>query len=201
MPPNRRLALLLCALALFVFGFLVRTLGSVGPAWVTVVFDERSPVAWLTSVLLASAAVAAASAALHAARPRPLSLVAVLALAAGLDEWFMGHERLKEALLFGPFEGDIEAMGILGDLPLAVAGLVMLAALVPLFREPPHPWVRPLLGAFVALSACALTLDLFAPIDPWHAVEEVIECVAAALVFAGMLCSGARPQVQALADT
>lgn len=50
------------------------------------------------------------------------------------------------------------------------------------------------------MTLASVGMDLLLPVDPWHAVEELLEAVVATALLATALCSAAPTQVQALAE-
>jgi len=101
--PARLVAGVLALLALLMAAMAAAYWPWLEQAWAT----EQAPLAWLQSSLLWSAATLALLLAL--AEPgagHGWALVSALLLAAALDERFMGHEWLKDWLLFHAFDGD-----------------------------------------------------------------------------------------------
>ncbi len=193
------LLLVLAALGLFVVVFLAVSLAGDEPGQFGVLEREDSPVAWLVSVLFCMTAATAVGLALIPAaaerRTWPLWLLAAGCLVAGLDEAFMGHERLKEVILFGLYSGDIEAMGGVGDLPMLAYPLVGLPVMWPLLRRPPSVWTGRLWLAAMILAGLAVFADVFLDPFTWQAVEELLEVGAAGLLLAGGLAGLADAQV------
>lgn len=148
---------------------------------------EDSPTAWLSSVLLAGAALVSLLNGELAAPARWTWRFAAFALALmALDERFMGHERLKEWLLFSVFDGELPRMGWLGDLPVAIYGLGGLAVLWRLHARQALGPGRVWLIAAVFLGLAALVFDI-AGLGAWFQVlEEALE-VSAEAVFLGAL--------------
>ncbi len=163
------------------------------------VATEDAPLAWLQSSLLWSAATLALLLALaERAGQRGWAGLALMLACLALDERFMGHERLKDWLLFHAFDGDPQRMGLWGDAPMLGYGIGGLLVLAWLRRQ---RWPRPALRLMVAavLVGCgALALDLFGRTLAWQALEECGEALAEALFCCGLLlrAQGLLAQVQ-----
>jgi hypothetical protein len=184
---NHRRAFVVLGLSAGVAAFVAIALATAEPGPLAMLNRERSPIAWLVSVLLCMAAAAALGLALSAAKPWRFGLLAAGCVGAGLDEAFMFHERLKESILFGVFEGDLDAMGVLGDLPMLIYPIAGLAIMVPLLQSPPSMWSRWLWGAALALGTLAVGGDILLPVHPWQAVEELTEVAVATCLLLGTL--------------
>jgi hypothetical protein len=151
---------------------------------------EEAPTAWLQSSMLWScASLALLLATVEPARLPGWSLIAVGLAAAALDERFMGHERLKDWILFRFYGGNLEAMGRVGDLPILVYGLGGLLVLAWLIRSPARPrfaglrWmVAAVLAGFVALGLDLAGNDLFVQV-----FEEGFELLAETLFACALL--------------
>ena len=195
----KAIALALVGLGLFVVVFVGVSLAGDEPGQLGVLEREDSPVAWLVSVLFCMSAAVAVGLALtragSGARTWPLWLLAAGCVAAGLDEAFMGHERLKEAILFSTYDGDIEAMGVVGDLPMLAYPLLGAPVMWPLLREPPAVWTGRLWLAALILACLAVLADVLLDPFTWQAVEELLEVGAAGLLLAGGLIGLAGAQV------
>ncbi len=182
--PARLVAAVLSLVALLMGAMLAAHWPWIERAWAL----EQAPLAWLQSSLLWSAATLALV--LAVAEPggaRGWGFVSALLMGAALDERFMGHEWLKDRLLFQAFDGDAARMGLWGDLPMlayGIGGLVLLAWLRRL------AWPRPALRLMVAATAVgctAVALDLATTSLGWQAVEECGEALAEALFGCGLL--------------
>jgi len=151
---------------------------------------EEAPTAWLQSSMLWScASLALLLATVEPARLPGWSLIAVGLAAAALDERFMGHERLKDWILFRFYGGNLEAMGRVGDLPILVYGLGGLLVLAWVIRSPARPrfaglrWmVAAVLAGFVALGLDLAGNDLFVQV-----FEEGFELLAETLFACALL--------------
>lgn len=180
--------------ALFYSGaalFVGVVLGRARPVWQTLFAEELSPISWATSTLLAMTAAVAVANALKARHVWAHAGLAAICLLGAVDERFMGHERLGEMILFSLFDGDVEAMGAWGDLPLLLYLIAGGAVLWPLLRQPTHRWLRPLWGTAIALVASAVFMDIVLPLRPWHSIEEVVEVFAAVSLLVGSLAAAA----------
>jgi hypothetical protein len=180
----RLVAGVLALLALMMGAMVVAHWPWLEQAWAT----EQAPLAWLQSSLLWSAATLALLLALtEPGAGRGWALVSVLLLAAALDERFMGHEWLKDWLLFHAFGGNVARMGLWGDAPILVYAAGGLGLLVWLRRLAwPKPALR-LMVAAVTVGCGALALDLATQSLGWQTVEECGEALAEALFDCGLL--------------
>lgn len=182
--PARLVAAVLSLVALLMAAMLAAHWPWIERAWAL----EQAPLAWLQSSLLWSAATLALVLALvEPGGARGWGIVAALLLGAALDERFMGHEWLKDWLLFQAFGGDAARMGIWGDLPIlgyGLGGFVLLAWLRRLAW--PRPALRLMLAA-VAVGCGALALDLATTQLGWQALEECGEALAEALFDCALL--------------
>lgn len=151
---------------------------------------EEAPIAWLQSSMIWScASLSLLLATVERSRLRGWSLVAVGLAGAALDERFMGHERLKDWILFRFYGGDMDAMGHLGDLPILVYGIGGVLVLTWLIRSPALPrfagrrWmVAAVLAGFVALGLDLASNDLFVQV-----FEEGFELLAETLFACALL--------------
>ncbi|WP_124541702.1 hypothetical protein [Piscinibacter terrae] len=180
----------LIAAVLAVVGIFVAIIWLNWPWLEQAVAVEEAPTAWLQSSMLWScASLALLLATVERSRPPGWSLVAVGLAGAALDERFMGHERLKDWILFRFYGGNVEAMGRVGDLPILVYGLGGVLVLAWLLRSPAAPrfagmrWmVAAVLAGFVALGLDLASNDLFVQV-----FEEGFELLAETLFACALL--------------
>lgn len=162
----------LCAL-LGAWAFVAVAMVLAWPFPLRVLVFENGPTAWAQDALLVASAAVALTKGWYA-------------LAAGLftmalDERFMGHEHLKDWLLWNAFDGSLVSMGHWGDLPMLVyplGGLIFLRRLAPRSR-----WYT----AAFALGAAATALDIFLEAAAAQYVEEFLELAAEALFFGALI--------------
>lgn len=183
----RRLAVL-ASLWLFVIAFIAISFVSAPISIEAMLADELSPIAWLTSLLLGMVACVAASRAVAGDEIRlwRFGALAAMALAASLDEWFMGHERLKEYLLWRFLDGSNGSLAFVADLPLLVVAVVGGLVVLPIFRSGRRSLKFLWLVSF-SLALVAMFFDIAMPLHPWQYIEEVIEPLSVALFLSGLL--------------
>ena len=140
--------------------------------------------------MLAASAVACLAHALTRTRGTlgwTLSASALFALA--LDERFMGHERLKEWMWLEIFDGDVDRLGIWGDLPVVINGVIALSAAV---------WIARATRCFAAViwlciattcGAIAVAMDLATTSIVVQVWEELIELTAESCFLVAVLVS------------
>ncbi|HEY8208007.1 MAG TPA: hypothetical protein VIG99_11040 [Myxococcaceae bacterium] len=185
---SRRLALTFAAVALGVAGFVTADAVSAGRFAVHELMREGSPIAWLSSMLLAGASVAALVLALRSSRaPGAFFALAAALAAAAVDERFMGHERLKHFILATAFGYDRAAMGHWGDAPMALVPLVGAWLVWTLRRELHGRLCLGLLLGAIAAGTVAVALDIATLAPAAQAVEEVLEVVAETLFLMALL--------------
>jgi len=170
-----------------VLAFVAAIVANAWPHAAAEISRERSPLAWLSSTLLvASAAVALAVGLRERERPAFWALAAGL-FALALDERFMFHERLKALVLRRVFDYDRAAMGIWGDLPMALIPLagawVLWSLRAELWRRSCRPWI---LAAF-ALGAVAIALDIATEAALVQVAEELLETAAETAMLIALL--------------
>src|SRR5437868_228091 len=96
---SRRLALAFAAISLGAIAFVVAVAVAAGPYAVQELMREKSPIAWLSTMLLVGSAAMSLVLFMRSTKGAGFAaLSAALALAA-MDERFMFHERLKHQLL------------------------------------------------------------------------------------------------------
>lgn len=180
----------LMAAVLAVVGIFVAIIWLHWPWLEQAVAVEEAPTAWLQSSMLWScASLALLLATVERSRLMGWSLIAAGLTAAALDERFMGHERLKDWILFRFYNGDVDAMGRVGDLPILVYGLGGVLVLAWLLRSQALPrfaglrWmVAAVLAGFVALALDLASNDLFVQV-----FEEGFELLAETLFACALL--------------
>ena len=149
---------------------------------------EEAPVAWLQSSMLWSAATL--SLLLSFAdrdRARGWALAAVGLLAAALDERFMGHERIKDWMLFRFYAGDVSSMGHAGDLPMLVYVVGGAALLAWLRSGAPRFFGMRWLIAAVCVGTAGVALDIASTELRIQVIEEGCELIAETLFVCGLL--------------
>ena len=147
------------------------------PRWWSDIAPEQTPMTWLQSVVLTTAAAASAMAAVvDFRRLRRWLLLAAGLVALAVDERFALHERLRDnvlaprgvALPFLPWVAPGDFLLLAG----AVTGLLLLPYLLPLFR-PDRGAVRALwLG--VGCAALAVGVDSIDP-QTWTVAQERVQ--------------------------
>lgn len=155
--------------------------GVVVAGWPDLVFAlalEHSPLAALQFALLAACATAAALAGATSGR-RGWAVIALLLLAAALDERFMGHEFVQARL--APVVGPRLAQGLtLLYLPIGAAAVAWLWRVM-------APAARRWCAAALAVGALALAMDAaFTAAGP-QALEETLEYAAEWLMLNGLV--------------
>jgi hypothetical protein len=185
---TRRLALAFAAISLGITAFVVAVAVAAGPYAVQELMREKSPIAWLSSMLLVASSAAALVLAMRSlGNGLGFGTLAAALAAAAMDERFMFHERLKHQLLAHAFDYDQEAMGHWGDAPMALVPLFGAWLIWRLRGELRGRVCRGLLVAALAAGAIAVSLDI-ATIEPHaQAVEEVLEVVAETLFLMALL--------------
>ncbi len=146
---------------------------------------EQSPLGWLQAAfLVACAAVAGALACQSEGRDAVgWCLIALAALAAALDERFMGHERVQEWLYYGWLQ-DVEdglrwAQSVIAVYGLA--GFVLLGWLWQRIDAQSRRWCL----AAVLVGLAAVAMDLAFETVTAQMVEEVLEYLSEVLLLAG----------------
>jgi hypothetical protein len=180
----------LIAAVLAVVGIFVAIIWLHWPWLEQAVAVEEAPVAWLqSSMLWCCASLALLLATVEHSRLSGWSLVALGLAGAALDERFMGHERLKDWILFRFHGGNVEAMGRVGDLPILVYGVGGVLVLAWLLRSKVLPrfaglrWMTAaLIAGFVALGLDLASNDLFVQV-----FEEGFELLAETLFACALL--------------
>jgi len=147
------------------------------PRWWSDIAPEQTPMTWLQSVVLTTAAAASALAAVvDFRRVRLWLLLAAGFLALAIDERFALHERLRDnflaprgvALPFLPWVAPGDFLLLVG----AVAGLLLLPHLLPLFRYDRSALRALWLG--VACAALAVGVDSVDP-QTWTIAQERVQ--------------------------
>lgn len=149
---------------------------------------EEAPVAWLqSSMLWSGATLALLLVFVEPARRRGWGVLALALLLAALDERFMGHERLKDWMLFRFFSGELAAMGRVGDLPMLLYAAAGLAFVTWLARGGPRfAGIRWLVAA-VVVGTAGIALDIATKDLGMQVVEEGCELLAETLFVCGLL--------------
>jgi hypothetical protein len=183
--PSAWPVVLLCALVLVVFGFMV---WRYWPGLARALGLQEAPIDWLQSSLLcAGAAICVLLGVFEPSRSRGWNVVALALLAAALDQRFGIHQRLRDAIDFGLLGRDPAAPGRTGHLPMlaySAAGLLLLAWL----RRGPAPFtaMRWIVAA-VVVGAASIGLDIASTDLAVQAVEESLELLAETLFVCGVL--------------
>jgi hypothetical protein len=185
---SRRLAPAFAAISLGVIAFVIAVAVAAGPYAVQELMRERSPIAWLSAMLLAASSAMALVLAMGSRRAGAgfSGLSAALAVAA-MDERFMFHERLKHQLLARAFDYDKAAMGHWGDAPMALVPLIGAWLIWRLRGEFGVRLCRGLLACALGTGVVAVTLDIATIAPVAQAVEEVLEVVAETLFLMALL--------------
>jgi hypothetical protein len=182
-------SLWLClVLSIFVISFFATVSWIYWPWLEKAIAVEEAPVAWLQSSLLWSCAVMTLLLSCINQQHRAGWLIAGTALiCAALDERFMGHEQLKDWLLFEVFGGSQSAMGWRGDavmLAYPIAGLYFALWIWKVFG----PGVsRKLVIAAVAVGSIAIAMDISTTNLSWQVVEECFEALAETLFLSALI--------------
>ena len=185
---SRKLALTFAAIGLAVIGFVTADAVSAGRFAIHELMREDSPIAWLSSMLLACSSVLALVLAMRSHRaPGAFAVLAAALMAASLDEQFQGHERLKHLILAKGFGYSRAAMGHWGDAPMALVPLVGMGLVWALRRELRGRLCLGLILAAIAVGTVAVGLDIFTIAPLAQAVEEVLEVVAETLFLLALL--------------
>ena len=145
---------------------------------------ELAPLAWLQACLLVACAVSAGQrAALADGRESTgWTVLALLLVAAALDERFMGHERLQDWLAAGVAAGLPPRLVQGVTAGYGVAGIVLLAWLRRAATPDAWVWCR----AAIVVGLVAIGFDLaFDAIGP-QIVEELLEALAETLMLCGL---------------
>ncbi len=147
---------------------------------------ELAPLAWLQACLLVACAVAAG---LRAAMDRGRSaaawtVLAMLLVAAALDERFMGHEQLQDWLADGIASGWPDGTRLVQGVTAGygIAGVALLVWLRRAASAPAWLWCR--FAIIVGLVAIGFDLA-FDAIGP-QIIEELLEAVAETLMLCGL---------------
>jgi len=162
--------------------------------------SDGSPQEWLSSSLLFAGSILALSIGYRRVALWLWGTLALGLLIMALDERFMGHERIKEYLLFRVFQGDLTKLKGWGDVPMLI---------YPLGAVVGWRWVRSeilnlstryaMLWAF-GLGAVRVGL-LFAHDAYAHFLEQGIEILAEAVFLYALLIESAEAQVQSSSKT
>ena len=148
------------------------------PWWEYAFLSDDSPVSWLSSaLLLANAAVALGLAVSKSLTPRlayPLS--AALAMLA-IDEQFLFHEQIKDAVGTGP----------LGDVATWCVGAGGILVVLAVIRTTKAAAARGLVAAAVGIGVFALWVDLGTPPALIGSFEEAFEVLAEGVFLCGLL--------------
>jgi hypothetical protein len=166
-----------------------------GPFALDEIIRERSPLAWLSCMLLTGAAMVAVILGMRPEAPAAFFLLGAGLFALALDERFMGHERVKELIRVHLFHHDRAAMGVWGNLPLLAVPLVGGWVLWKLRRELQTRPCRTLLLCALGVSVLAVFLDI-AELGRWGQLsEELSEIAAETLFLLAMLAVFIQPPV------
>jgi hypothetical protein len=115
-------------------------------------------------------------------------LVAGTALICGaLDERFMGHEQLKDWLLYEVFNGSQPAMGWLGDAPMLVYPLAGICLLIWIWKVFGPSVSRKLVIGAVAVGSVAIAMDIATTNLSWQVLEECLEALAETLFLSALI--------------
>jgi hypothetical protein len=109
----------------------------------------------------------------------------LLLLIAAIDERFQLHESFKRWLLFQQFDGDRDAMGRIGDLPMLAYALIGAVVIRWFWRrlERGRLWI---IGA-VVVGAIAIAFDIATERVGPQMIEEVLEITAETLFLCGLV--------------
>ncbi|HYV43534.1 MAG TPA: hypothetical protein VFA20_01690 [Myxococcaceae bacterium] len=184
---SRKLALTFAAISLGVIAFVVAVAVAAGPYAVQELMREKSPIAWLSTMLLVGSSAVSLVLFMRSRGGAGFGALSAALAVAAMDERFMFHERLKHQLLARAFDYDKAAMGHWGDAPMALVPLVG-AGLIWLLRgELRGRLVRGVLAVAFAVGVVAIGLDIATEAPVAQAVEEVLEVVAETLFLLALL--------------
>jgi len=184
---RRRIIWIGAGLAAFAVGFVAVTIASYWPYVEEAVAPERSPLTWLSSALIAAGAAVCLSLAMRSGRPWRFGAIAAGLAFMALDERFMFHERLKDLILWRAYDGDLGAMGVVGDLPMLAYAAGGAAVLVLLWRVVATRTARILLATAIGLGAVCVGLDLAFGGGWPQVIEELTEIVAEGVLLVALL--------------
>jgi hypothetical protein len=184
---SRRLTLSFAAISLGVIAFVVVVAVAAGRHAVQELMREKSPIAWLSTMLLVGSSTMALVLWMGGRGRAGFAWLSAALVLAALDERFMFHERLKHQLLAHVFDYHREAMGHWGDAPMALVPLVGAGLIWVLRGELRGRLVRGLLVAAFTAGVVAIALDIATEAPVAQAVEEVLEVVAEALFLLALL--------------
>lgn len=178
---NQRLTWVTAGVIASVCAYVAVVILSAWPHVTGEIIRERSPLGFLSSLLLTAAGAIALAQLLRPAATRRFAVLAGGLFLLALDERFMGHERLKKLILVNVYDYDKAAMGVVGDLPLVVVALLGLGLLWKLRDEFKARPVRLLLIAAVGCGALSLLFDVATLHPTGQLIEELLELNAETL--------------------
>lgn len=168
-------------------GFMVLAAWQSQPWWDHAFRSDGSPVAWLSSALLAANGAVALKLTLDGSLPgrRGGLLAAALGLAA-LDEQFLLHERFKYSAATLRLAEDPRWRWI-GELPMLMVGIVGIAFVWAFTRTVRQKAAGRLMLAALATGLIALWVDLGSAPHWLRRLEEGVEVVAETLFLCALL--------------
>jgi hypothetical protein len=170
----------------FVATFTAAAVATSWPWWEYAFLSDDSPLAWLSSALLVANAAVVTNLTVSRLLPARFGwLLAAALVCLALDEQFLLHERVKDAIGRG---------GLVDVWPLAV-GVVGTVGLIVLLRAVSRVSARLLIAAAFAVGILALWVDLGHAPTPLARTEELFEVIAESLFLAGVI-EVSRSQVQ-----
>lgn len=149
---------------------------------------EDAPIAWFQSTLIAaSAVVSLCHATLDRGRPRTWYVVAAALFMLAIDERFMGHERLKEWIWVQMFDGDVNRAGRWPDVPILFYAIGGAATVAWIARAVRSRFAARLIWSAITVGTVALVMDVTSQSIALQIWEELLELLAEALFFIGLL--------------
>ena len=165
-----------------VVSFMAISAWDASPWWEYAFFSDDSPVAWLSSVLLAANAAVALRLVVEGAMTRTLGVALAASMAVlALDEQFLLHEQVQQRYAGPILNWPTWAFLVAG----AIAGYGI-------YRSVLTPASRGLLVTAVVVALFALSLDLIRPPAMLATLEEGVEVLAETIFLSGLLAVPAR---------